>query len=175
MTQPNQINLSAIQGMTPVPAMQTWFDKANCKGKTHLMFPKEHKDITYITQARNICKQCTVKEECLTRALEYPAIDMHGVWAGLTSRQLATEQKRRGIKAIRPSLAQMFPASRPSPRKSHKKKPIQLLREQEHSLSDHTAVTHELPQNTLVTYPQRRATVDHPLDEATPDLHEQQT
>lgn len=175
MTKQKKHNKSSKPLETLYIGSKDWFELASCRGKTQLMFPKEHKDITYITQARNICKQCTVKEECLTRALEYPAIDMHGVWAGLTSRQLATEQKRRGIKAIRPSLAQMFPASRPSPRKSHKKKPIQLLREQEHSLSDHTAVTHEPPQNTLVTYPQRRATVDHPLDEATPDLHEQQT
>jgi len=86
----------------------TWFDHANCKHKTHLMFPKEHKDITYITQARQICSECTVQKECLEYALEYPPADMHGVWAGLTSRQLANEQKRRGIKALRPTLSQMW-------------------------------------------------------------------
>ena len=86
----------------------TWFDLANCKGKTHLMFPKEHKDITYITGARNICENCTVQTECLEYALEFPPADMHGVWAGLTSRQLANEQKRRGIKPKRPTLSQMW-------------------------------------------------------------------
>jgi hypothetical protein len=86
----------------------TWFDHANCKNKTHLMFPKEHKDITYITGARQICANCTVQKECLEYALEYPPADMHGVWAGYTSRQLANEQKRRGIKPKRPTLSQMW-------------------------------------------------------------------
>lgn len=72
------------------------------------MFPKEHKDITYITGARNICENCTVQTECLEYALEFPPADMHGVWAGMTSRQLANEQKRRGIKPKRPTLSQMW-------------------------------------------------------------------
>jgi len=85
-----------------------WFELAACKKKTELMFPKEHKDITYIAQARAICKSCPVKAECLEYALEFPAADMHGVWAGLTSRQLAAEQRRRGIRPTRPTLAQMW-------------------------------------------------------------------
>lgn len=106
MTNQNQTNLTDIQG---IDISNNWMNNAACKGKTHLMFPKEHKDITYITQARTICKQCEVREQCLNYALQYPPIDMHGVWAGLTSRQLAAEQKARGIKPTRPSLAQMFP------------------------------------------------------------------
>ncbi len=87
---------------------KSWFDLASCKGKTELMFPKQHKDITYIAQARAICKSCPVKKECLEYALEFPPADMHGVWAGLTSRQLAAEQRRRKIKPVRPTLAQMW-------------------------------------------------------------------
>ena len=87
---------------------KSWFDLASCKGKTELMFPKKHKDITYIAQARAICKTCPVKPECLEYALEFPPADMHGVWAGLTSRQLAAEQRRRKIKPVRPTLAQMW-------------------------------------------------------------------
>lgn len=90
-----------------IPA-NAWFDYASCKGKTELMFPKQHKDITYIAQARAICKTCPVKKHCLEYALEFPPADMHGVWAGLTSRQLAAEQRRRKIKPIRPTLAQMW-------------------------------------------------------------------
>jgi hypothetical protein len=85
-----------------------WTTKANCLGQTHHMFPKHHKDITYITQARQICSTCTVQTQCLNYALQFPPADMHGVWAGMTSRQLAAEQKRRGIKATRPTLAQMW-------------------------------------------------------------------
>lgn len=86
----------------------TWFDDANCRGQTHMMFPKHHKDITYIIEARKICEGCTVREQCLEYALEFPPADMHGVWAGLTSRQLAAQQRIRGIKAVRPTLAQMW-------------------------------------------------------------------
>lgn len=81
---------------------------ANCKGVTHKMFPQHHKDITYIQEAREICSECRVQKACLEYALEFPPADMHGVWAGYTSRQLAAEQKRRGIRAIRPTLAQMW-------------------------------------------------------------------
>ena len=85
-----------------------WFELAACKGKTELMFPKQHKDITYIAQARAICKACPVRSQCLEYALEFPPADMHGVRAGLTSRQLAAEQRRRKIKPTRPTLAQMW-------------------------------------------------------------------
>lgn len=89
-----------------------WMDDANCKGRTHLMFPKEHKDITYIQQARAICEECTVKTECFDYALEFPPADMHGVWAGMTSRQIAAEQRRQGIKPVRPTLSQMWNAAK---------------------------------------------------------------
>ena len=85
-----------------------WMDEGNCKNQTHLMFPKEHKDITYIAEARALCEDCKVKPECLEYALEFPPADMHGVWAAMTSRQLAAEQKRRGIKPTRPTLSQMW-------------------------------------------------------------------
>ena len=98
----NQIDLSDIH-------TTNWRAQANCKGKTHLMFPTEYKDITYIKQARAICAECTVQTQCLSYALEYPPADMHGVWAGYTSRQLHNEQKRLGITPVRPSIAQMYP------------------------------------------------------------------
>lgn len=85
-----------------------WFKHAACKGKTELMFPKQHKDITYIPQARAICKSCPVRSHCLEYALEFPPADMHGVWAGMTSRQLAAEQRRRNVRPKRPTLAQMW-------------------------------------------------------------------
>ena len=91
-----------------LPQKPTWTHLANCLGKTELMFPKEYKDITYITKARQICKNCPVKDLCLDYALEFPPADMHGVWAGLTPRQLAAEQRKRGITPIRPTIAQMW-------------------------------------------------------------------
>ena len=87
---------------------QEWMEYANCRGATVKMFPQHHKDISYIQEAREICSNCIVRKTCLEYALEFPPADMHGVWAGLTSRQLAAEQKRRGIRAVRPTLAQMW-------------------------------------------------------------------
>lgn len=72
------------------------------------MFPAHHKDTQYITQARQLCNTCPVKPECLDYALEFPSADMHGVWAGLTPRQLAAEQRRRGIRPTRPTIAQLW-------------------------------------------------------------------
>ena len=96
-----------------VAAMQSksgnkWMDRAACKGKTNLMFPKEHKDITYIAEARALCRECPVRTPCLAYALQYPTADIHGVWAGLTSRQLAAKQKKLGIKPVKPTLAQLW-------------------------------------------------------------------
>jgi hypothetical protein len=99
--QPNLLAGLAIQ-------TSAWMANANCRGKTKLMFPNGHKDISYIQTARSLCSECPVSKECLEYALEFPAADMHGVWAGLTSRQLAAEQKRRGVGPIRPTLAQMW-------------------------------------------------------------------
>lgn len=87
---------------------ENWRDFAACAGQTEAMFPKDYKDITYIPYARALCRACEVKDHCLAYALEFPAADMHGVWAGLTPRQLAAEQRRRGIRAVRPTLAQMW-------------------------------------------------------------------
>ena len=85
-----------------------WMNFAQCKGQTYMMFPKAHKDISYIPEARALCDACPVRTHCLEYALEFPVADMHGIWAGMTSRQLQTEQKRRGIIAIRPTLSQMW-------------------------------------------------------------------
>lgn len=104
MSHNNETHHDDIQDKT----QERWTDQAACKGKTNLMFPQHHKDITYIITARAICGTCTVTEQCLNYALEYHPIDMHGVWAGMTSRQLAAEQKRRGIRPIRPSISQMW-------------------------------------------------------------------
>ena len=85
-----------------------WMYFANCKGQTEKMFPKAHKDISYIIGARALCDGCHVREQCLNYALEFPVADMHGIWAGMTSRQLAAEQRRRGVGPVRPTLSQMW-------------------------------------------------------------------
>lgn len=96
---------------TPTPDPDhnpNWRNQANCKNRTNEMFPNGHKDITYIRQARAICRECPVQQDCLAYALEFPPQDMHGVWAGYTSRQLGTLQRRMGLKPVRPTIAQMW-------------------------------------------------------------------
>jgi WhiB family redox-sensing transcriptional regulator len=87
---------------------QAWTHQAACKGQTHKMFPAHHKDTQYINAARRICDECPVRRDCLNYALEFPAADMHGVWAGLTPRQLAAEQRRRNLRPVRPTISQMW-------------------------------------------------------------------
>lgn len=53
-------------------------------------------DLKYINKARKICEACPVQQECLDWAVTLPSTDVAwGVWAGMTSRQLANEQNRR--------------------------------------------------------------------------------
>lgn len=104
--QQNQTNPNDTH--TTTETTQNWTQHANCKNKTHQMFPKQYKDITYIPAARALCRTCPVKTQCLEYALEFPAADMHGVWAGLTPRQLAAEQRRRGVRPVRATLAQLW-------------------------------------------------------------------
>ena len=85
-----------------------WMDLAACKGKTELMFPLHHNDKTYTSVARQICSACPVKQECLEYALQFPMTEMHGVWAGMSPGQLAREQRRRGLKATRPTIQEML-------------------------------------------------------------------
>ena len=87
---------------------QHWSDDALCKGHVDMMFPREHKDLSYISEARRLCRQCPVRKECLEYALSFPASDQHGVWAGLTPRQLDAEAKRRGVRVERFTLAQVW-------------------------------------------------------------------
>lgn len=100
----------------PIDAIQTsrrteddtWRSYAACKGKTEEMFPRYHKDITYITAARQICKGCPVAGDCLDDVLTYPMADISGVWAGMTPRQLAAEQRRRGVRPTKPTIAALW-------------------------------------------------------------------
>jgi len=61
--------------------MPRWEDKAACKGKTHLFFPRANPT----TEAMNICAGCPVIQQCKQTALELQGeLDLFGVWAGMT-------------------------------------------------------------------------------------------
>lgn len=85
-----------------------WSMRAACADKGDKMFPKGHKDLSYITEARRICRSCPVRKDCLEYALSFPTSDLHGVWAGLTPRQLAAEAQRLGVTPEKFTLAQVW-------------------------------------------------------------------
>jgi len=87
-----------------------WSTNAACLGKGDKMFPKGHKDLSYISEARRICRTCPVRKDCLEYALSFPTSDLHGVWAGLTPRQLSAEAQRLGVSPERFTLAQVWAA-----------------------------------------------------------------
>ena len=72
------------------------------------MFPQKHKDLSYISEARRVCRGCSVRLECLGYALSFPGSDQHGVWAGLTPRQLVVEQRLLGGVGVGLTLAQVW-------------------------------------------------------------------
>jgi len=117
ITKTNQTNIHTQQPQKPTetppenpaePEKYHWSQDALCKGQGHKMFPKEHKDLSYISEARRLCRACPVRKDCLEYALEFPASDQHGVWAGLTPRQLAAEAQRRGVRPGKFTLAQVW-------------------------------------------------------------------
>lgn len=72
------------------PTDETWKTWAACRGENpELFFPKDdgdrrrHRQVRALTnQARIICAQCPVAEDCLAYAI---AIDArYGIWGGLT-------------------------------------------------------------------------------------------
>ena len=72
------------------------------------MFPAFDKDKGYYSKAKAICATCTVTTQCLDYALQFPPQDMHGIWAGMSHAQLGREQRKRGIKPLRPSISYMW-------------------------------------------------------------------
>lgn len=74
--------------------INSWEDRAACKGMTTAVFFPHKEDNEHI--ARAICKNCPVKCECLEFALTHK-ID-HGIWGGLGVRSRSRIRRQR-IKA----------------------------------------------------------------------------
>lgn len=76
-----------------------WMDRGSCKGHDpELWFPEKSTPRPRIKIAVEICNACPVRQDCLDYALAEPP-EVHGIWAGLTQKQLAklrTARKRRG-------------------------------------------------------------------------------
>ena len=63
----------------------SWFQDANCKGKSEIMFPESYSDRTAVALAKAICSSCLVRKECLNYAIE--SKEMLGIYGGKTPRE----------------------------------------------------------------------------------------
>jgi len=69
-----------------------WWERAACRGMdTEIFFYKD----TYATRAKQVCRGCPVRTECLQEALKTePADHRHGIWGGLSSGERRTLSKK---------------------------------------------------------------------------------
>lgn len=75
-----------------------WPTEAACKQQLDVMFPKDYKDSLIIQQAKKICEQCVVIDECLEHALAEPEI--FGIWGGKTPRERDRLKRQRAYNNI---------------------------------------------------------------------------
>jgi WhiB family redox-sensing transcriptional regulator len=67
-----------------------WLLNANCRGRTELFFAPDESESRRErrrreAQAKAVCEECVVREQCLTEALQ--ADERFGIWGGLTERE----------------------------------------------------------------------------------------
>ncbi|MGW5930551.1 WhiB family transcriptional regulator [Streptomyces anulatus] len=99
-----------------LPRPWHWSDEAKCSGtETNQFFPVSSKGVPAKLQAmhvKDLCRQCPVREQCLTHALTYR--EDYGVWGGLDEEERAellrdarraAERQRRAEKAARDRAA----------------------------------------------------------------------
>ena len=67
-----------------------WLLNASCRGRTELFFAPDESESRRErrrreAQAKAVCVECVVREQCLTEALQ--ADERFGIWGGLTERE----------------------------------------------------------------------------------------
>lgn len=73
--------------------MNDWTLHANCLGLDPEIFFPGSGDTRGMIFAKSICAGCDVRAECLEYALA--ADEHHGIWGGLTGRELRRLQRQR--------------------------------------------------------------------------------
>ncbi len=69
-----------------------WFHLAHCRGVDPDLFYPSRGDST--GQAKTVCSQCPVQEECLEHALTDP-VERFGVWGGKSERERRVLRRNR--------------------------------------------------------------------------------
>ena len=68
----------------------SWFQEANCKGQTDIMFPENYSDRLVVSAAKAICASCLVRKECLDFAIDNN--ELFGIYGGKTPRERSRMQ-----------------------------------------------------------------------------------
>jgi WhiB family redox-sensing transcriptional regulator len=84
-----------IEALTVGGLDLAWQDFANCKGADPDLFFPERGAST--RQAKSICRECSVREECLEFAIV--SSEKFGIWGGLSERERRKIRKERQIAA----------------------------------------------------------------------------
>jgi WhiB family redox-sensing transcriptional regulator len=72
---------------------QGWRHAALCVGRDQgSWFPANDEDAFQTLEARRVCGECPVRDECLTYAVE--AHEKHGIWGGLSPKERAAYGRR---------------------------------------------------------------------------------
>ena len=73
---------------------EEWQHRAACIGKTELFFPREdeNKNKRRSVAAKNICRLCIVKHQCLDYAIR--TNELHGIWGGMDPKERGMEQRK---------------------------------------------------------------------------------
>jgi WhiB family redox-sensing transcriptional regulator len=67
-----------------------WHKRAACKGETDFFFSYDEE---MVEQARAICQECPVRQECLETALA--DANLYGVWGGYTKAERRRLRRRQ--------------------------------------------------------------------------------
>ena len=66
-----------------------WKENAACIGKQKLFFDDTR--ATLVREAKKICADCTVREQCLDHAMKFQE---YGVWGGMTANERRVLKRR---------------------------------------------------------------------------------
>jgi WhiB family transcriptional regulator, redox-sensing transcriptional regulator len=86
---------STLELLEAIRSPSDWMSQGACRGKDPMIFfPTQGGSLR---PARDICRECMVREQCLEYAVYHAELD--GVWAGTCEGERRQIRRRRGIYA----------------------------------------------------------------------------
>src|SRR5882762_7953430 len=94
----------AVLPMRPkyTPEDVEWMAKARCLGMDPSLFFPHENDSPESEQAKDVCKRCPVRQECLEFAIKNH--ENYGIWGGLTEMERRREIRLRRMKRLNPGF-----------------------------------------------------------------------